>query len=164
MASEITYFIVNSYITSRDDTDFITGEENFREYAIGYYLTTRRDEKDEKVCTHRDIDEFLTHHDVTYFKKRDRSVYEEIITKHKSSSNPDDEYYPPAINNSQIYWISNGSMYTHTDEWVQTWDDFKAMKTDEIMKNMIDWGRQKIHDKGWGIRDIIVVTEGRIKQ
>ena len=170
MTSEIHYSIFKSFHYGKEtNVEIIVGKENFRKYALACYDVDQSSEKDERICTRNDIDQFLIYHDSSYFdEKEDRDVFEEIMKKHKNGSNEnqdmmDEEYHPPKIDDFKVYWIYNESVYRYTENWVQTWVNLNGMETHEIVKIMVDCGKQMIVDKGWGWYDIVVVEVINLK-
>ncbi len=175
MVSETRYIIFSSYYKHGEtNTEIIVGEKKFRERAIEYYRKTHLNERE---CTHYDIEQFLIHHDATYFDEKDRSVFERVISEYKT--NPDkypegpytcnnQEYHPPKIKKDfrfySIYNFRGGSMYRYTEESAQFYDRFETKKTNEIVEYMIQCGEQRISDQmGWGWCNIVVVTGSNLK-
>ncbi len=167
MTSKTHYIIVFAFYDRKEtDVTIIVGEEKFREYAFEHYFSTQYELRE---CTSHDIDQFLNHHDATYFDEKYRDDFEKIISKHgeiiseeKCHHDPE-EYHPPKIDDFQSYTIFYGSMYRVAEKFVQTIVNLKTMKTDEIVKIMVDCGRQMIHDEDWGWYDIVVVEGSNLK-
>ena len=180
MSSETHYIIIKTFYNQKQtDVKIIIGEEKFRKYAFDHYYATQCGEKEERICTHHDINQFLNHHDATYFDEKDRSIFKEIVEKaacsstigtekYKDDSNQDminEEYHPPKIDDFKVYWIHrySESMYRHTNSWVQDWVNLKTMKTDELVKKMVNCSQKMIRNEKWGWSDIVLIEGDDIK-
>ena len=78
MISETQYIIFSAHCDNETNTEIIVGEKKFREHAIKHY---RERNLEERNCTRYDIEQFLIHHDATYFDEEDRSVFEKVISE-----------------------------------------------------------------------------------
>ncbi len=185
MTSETHYIITTAYDNGEMETEIIVGENKFREHAIDYY---RINNLDERECTSHDIEQFLEHHDVTYFDEKDRPAFEKIISEYKTYPNYSEckissednvfqaifrlhyipEIYTPLKTDIDLkvyrIRISDGLMLRYSESRIHTFSKIKTMETSEIIKHMVECGTKTISDQmGWGWCNVMIVTGSNIK-
>nr|QBK92541.1 MAG: uncharacterized protein LCPAC401_01790 [Pithovirus LCPAC401] len=176
MNSETHYIIFSAYYKyGETDTKIIVGEKKFRKYAIEHY---RENHLSMRICTRYDFEQFLLHHDVTYFDEEDRPMFEKIISEYKT--NPDkysagsytchpednpEKYNPPKIDTDfRFYYIRDRRMYRFVEERAQFYVRFETKETSEITRYMTECGYAAIRNQtGWGWCDVMTVTGSDIR-
>nr|QBK92916.1 MAG: uncharacterized protein LCPAC403_00500 [Pithovirus LCPAC403] len=170
MNSETHYIIFSAYYKyGKTRTEIIVGEKKFRKYAIEHYWENNLNAR---VCTRYDFEQFLLHHDATYFDEKDRSVFEKILSEYKTDPNKySEESYswiverPSKVDkNFRVHFIMNGHVFRYSEERAQYYSKFETMETSEITKLMVECGRQAIYgEEGWGWINIVTITGSDFK-
>ncbi len=103
-----TQYIIINRNEYNIEQEIVIGENNFRRHILDHiqdYLKFHE-------CTSNDINEFLAHHDASYFSEEFIEIYEKIIKQHLADSKVNEDYkhdeipYQPDIVPWSQFYIS----------------------------------------------------------